>query len=192
MNIDSSIAEPERRRRVLDAALETFWRYGYRKTSMDEVARAADISRQGLYFYFGSKDDLFREAMRKWLDDGLNAVSSRLAAPEVSIQDRLAAAMDEWIGRNIGVFSGDAADIIEKKNGALLGTMFADSGSAFQAKLAEAIAASPLADALTGSGLVPADLARTLYSCGIGLKYVAQSREDFHRRVAIAVKLLCR
>ena len=34
-----------RRRRLLDAALNTFLRYGFRKTSMEEVARAAKLSR---------------------------------------------------------------------------------------------------------------------------------------------------
>ena len=37
-----------RRRRILEAAIATFLRYGYRKTSMDAVARAADISRQAM------------------------------------------------------------------------------------------------------------------------------------------------
>jgi AcrR family transcriptional regulator len=192
MDTDSSIAEPERRRRVLDAAVETFWRFGFRKTSMDEVARAADISRQGLYFYFGGKEDLFREAMRKWMEDKLNAASGRLAAPGMPIEARLTGAMDEWIGRNIGALSADASDLFEKKNRALLGTMYADYGAAFEAKLVEAIAASPLADALAGLGFTPVDLAQTLYSCASGLKTIAQSREDFSRRMAIAVKLLCR
>ncbi len=39
---------------VLEAAVGVFARYGYRKTSMDEVARAAGVSRQGLYLQFAS------------------------------------------------------------------------------------------------------------------------------------------
>ena len=45
-----------RRSRVLEAALGVFLRYGFRKTSMDEVARAADLSRQGLYLQFATKE----------------------------------------------------------------------------------------------------------------------------------------
>jgi AcrR family transcriptional regulator len=45
----SSTVDRTRQERVLAAALEVFGRYGFRKTSMDEVARSADISRQGLY-----------------------------------------------------------------------------------------------------------------------------------------------
>jgi hypothetical protein len=44
----SSTADRTRQERVLAVALEVFGRYGYRKTSMDEVALSANISRQGL------------------------------------------------------------------------------------------------------------------------------------------------
>ena len=74
----NSTDHSDRRLRVLDAAIGTFSRYGFRKTSMDEVARAAEISRQGLYLYFRNKDDLFREAMQKLLDDGLETVELTL------------------------------------------------------------------------------------------------------------------
>ena len=31
-------------------------RYGFKKTSMDDVAQAAGVSRQGLYLYFDTKE----------------------------------------------------------------------------------------------------------------------------------------
>ena len=40
------------------AATATFLRYGFKKTSMDDVAQAAGVSRQGLYLYFETKDVL--------------------------------------------------------------------------------------------------------------------------------------
>src|SRR5258706_15977769 len=93
------LADSERRRRVLDAALAVFGRYGFRKTSMDEVARAADISRQGLYLYFASKEDLFREALTKMMADGLAALDAELAA-DGPIDQRLIGAMKAWDGRS--------------------------------------------------------------------------------------------
>ena len=45
------------------AATAIFLRYGFKKTSMDDVARAAGVSRQGLYLYFDTKDLLFRESL---------------------------------------------------------------------------------------------------------------------------------
>ncbi|MER3484658.1 MAG: TetR/AcrR family transcriptional regulator, partial [Chloroflexota bacterium] len=48
-----------RRRRVLDAALEIFARDGYGETAVDEIARASDTSKGGIYFHFPSKQALF-------------------------------------------------------------------------------------------------------------------------------------
>jgi AcrR family transcriptional regulator len=50
----------ERQRRILDAALSVFSRRGYRDTSVEEVAAAADTSKGGLYFHFPGKQVLFR------------------------------------------------------------------------------------------------------------------------------------
>lgn len=49
---------PERRERVLDSALELFARDGY-AASMGDVARAAGVTRTGLYNYYPSKEQLF-------------------------------------------------------------------------------------------------------------------------------------
>ena len=48
-----------RRQRLLDAALEVFTKYGYSDTAIDEIARASDTSKGGLYFHFPSKQALF-------------------------------------------------------------------------------------------------------------------------------------
>lgn len=45
---------------ILDAALPVFVRFGFRKTSMADIARAAKISRASLYLSFNSKEELFR------------------------------------------------------------------------------------------------------------------------------------
>ncbi len=46
--------EPARRESILQAAVGVFLRYGYKKTSMDDLARAAGLSRQGLYLHFAT------------------------------------------------------------------------------------------------------------------------------------------
>lgn len=59
--------------------MATFARFGYRKTSMEEVARAAHISRPGLYFLFSSKESLFRAAVTQALHRDITAVERALA-----------------------------------------------------------------------------------------------------------------
>jgi AcrR family transcriptional regulator len=187
----NSTDHSDRRLRVLDAAIVTFSRYGFRKTSMDEVARAAEISRQGLYLYFRNKDDLFREAMQKLLDDGLETVELTLSQPGVSIEDRLVAAMDAWFGRQLELLGGDATDLLEHSS-ALPGDMFSRYCATFQERLEAAISGSELAQAVGRQGLSSADVAETLYRCAVGWKRARLTRAEFLGRITTAVQVVCR
>jgi AcrR family transcriptional regulator len=55
----------EREQRMLDAAGKAFARDGYHDASMDEIARAAGISKPMLYNYFGSKEGLYVAYVRR-------------------------------------------------------------------------------------------------------------------------------
>lgn len=51
------------RRRILDAAYGLFWRQGFLRVSMDEIAARAGITKRALYQHFRSKDDLMAAAL---------------------------------------------------------------------------------------------------------------------------------
>ncbi|HOG63778.1 MAG TPA: TetR/AcrR family transcriptional regulator [Sedimentibacter sp.] len=44
---------------ILDIATQLFTRFGFAKTSLDEIAAAAQIAKGTVYYYFPSKEDLF-------------------------------------------------------------------------------------------------------------------------------------
>src|SRR5260370_42687133 len=94
-------AEPTdaRQAAVLDAAVGVFARYGYRKTSMDEVARAAGVARQGLYLQFANKAELFRKAVEQSLNSQLNAPVAALSRRAGGLGRRDVAAWDAWAAR---------------------------------------------------------------------------------------------
>lgn len=46
---------------ILDAGIRVFGHYGFRKTSMGDIAAAAGMSRAALYLYFRNKEDIFRQ-----------------------------------------------------------------------------------------------------------------------------------
>lgn len=48
------------RKRVLDAAKTVFARYGFRKASMEDIAREGGMSRPALYQWFGNKKAVFQ------------------------------------------------------------------------------------------------------------------------------------
>src|SRR3954463_12558589 len=110
----ASAADSARQERVLGVALEVFGRYGFRKASMDDIARSADISRQGLYLHFANKEALFRAAVRQELDTALGEVSRSLHEEGVGLEERVVAALDAWLGRYVGAMLGsDIANLFQ-------------------------------------------------------------------------------
>ncbi|MGV9388197.1 TetR/AcrR family transcriptional regulator [Streptomyces olivaceus] len=177
-------ADPDRRTMVLDSAMVTFARFGYRKTSMEEVARAAHISRPGLYFLFSSKETLFRAAATQALERDIATVERVLADPGRPLPERLVEAFDQWAGRYIGPLARDIAAVIEDNPG-LLGEIAETTPRRFEQLLTEAIAAE------SGPATAPR-VAQTLISTSIGLKHQAASREFYLERLKVAVDLLVR
>lgn len=51
--------ESSKRREIIDGARRVFFEKGYDGASMDEVAKAAAVSKATIYVYFGGKEDLF-------------------------------------------------------------------------------------------------------------------------------------
>lgn len=52
------------RKKALAAALELFWTQGYRQTTTAQLCRAMGINSPSLYCAFGSKSELFMEALK--------------------------------------------------------------------------------------------------------------------------------
>lgn len=53
----------EAKKRIINGALKTFLRLGYKKTTMDDIGKDLGVSKGALYQYFTSKDDLFLETL---------------------------------------------------------------------------------------------------------------------------------
>lgn len=54
----------QRRAAILTQAFAAFTTYGYRRTTMDDIARAAGLSRPALYLLYRNKADIFRGCMQ--------------------------------------------------------------------------------------------------------------------------------
>ncbi|MBI3759770.1 MAG: TetR/AcrR family transcriptional regulator, partial [Deltaproteobacteria bacterium] len=57
-------------------------------TTLDDIAKAANISRRTFYSYFGSKDELLQHIYREVITTGMAAVR-RIAAQELPAQEKL-------------------------------------------------------------------------------------------------------
>ncbi len=78
----------DRVERILDAAYECFTRHGIRRTTMDDIAAAAEMSRPAVYQYVRNKDDAFRRLAGRLFDGGL-ARATEGASVEGPLADRL-------------------------------------------------------------------------------------------------------
>ena len=174
-------SDGDRRSDVLVAALRTFSRFGYRKTTMDDVAADAQISRPGLYFLFASKSSLFREAAEHGVELDLSAAERAFTTPGQPADQRIAAAFDAWAGRYIGPLHDTAALLAENPD--LLGPVALSAPAKFEALLIAAL------EPATGSRDAPT-MARTLISLSIGIKHQVVTLEDYRSRMADALSLL--
>ena len=179
---------------MLAVALEVFGRYGFRKASMDEVARSADISRQGLYLYFGSKEGLFRAAVRQELDTALDDASRCLNEEGPPLDHRVVAALDAWLGRYVGsMLASDIAGLLQNP-AVQIGEMVDAASAAFDARLAATVAAATAEEDRRRLGVTPEEIATVLHTVGLGAKYLSisrgESRTEFVARLAAAVRLV--
>ncbi len=69
------------RESILDAARAQLARHGYRKTSMEDVAREAGLSRRTLYLYFPHKQELFLATIEKLVEGLLVRLEQEESAP---------------------------------------------------------------------------------------------------------------
>jgi AcrR family transcriptional regulator len=68
------------RERILDAAEALFADFGYHGTSIRAVAQAAEVDSFRTHYYFGSKEELFRQVLTRREDEFLGALSESLDA----------------------------------------------------------------------------------------------------------------
>jgi TetR/AcrR family transcriptional regulator, regulator of autoinduction and epiphytic fitness len=166
----------------------------FRKASMDEIARSADISRQGLYLHFANKDALFRAAVRQQLDTALGDVCRRLNEEGVGLERRVVAALDAWLGRYVGsMLASDIGNLLQ--NPAMqLGDMVDSASDAFDARLAAAIAAAMSENDRRRLGVTPEEIAVALHTVAQGAKYLSnarvESRAEFIARMTAAVRVV--
>jgi len=55
--------------RILEAAVKLFAEKGFDATSVDEIARLAEINKAMIYYYFSSKDELLSSIIRKSINE---------------------------------------------------------------------------------------------------------------------------
>ncbi|WP_198972925.1 TetR/AcrR family transcriptional regulator, partial [Xylophilus sp. ASV27] len=94
---------PKRERRkearpgeLLEAALDVFVEKGYAAARVDEVAARAGVSKGTLFLYFPSKEELFKEVIRKNISGLYANWSAEIDCFTDTTAEMLAYALQEW------------------------------------------------------------------------------------------------
>ena len=97
------------RDRILDAAMAVFRRHGFRRSSIEQAAEAAGLTRQAVYHHFKSKEALFRAVIEQVHENALAAELAAANATEkqgVGLADVLIAGVTARLRQFIASFEG--------------------------------------------------------------------------------------
>ena len=78
----------EKKQIILETASRLFSRYGFNKTSLDEIAATAQIAKGTVYYYFANKEELFMAAVEKKAEDYFSALKNHIEEVE-TFEDKL-------------------------------------------------------------------------------------------------------
>lgn len=59
------VVKEEIREQIIESARQIFSKYGFRKTTMDEVARSVNKGKSSIYYYFTSKEEIYKAVIEK-------------------------------------------------------------------------------------------------------------------------------
>lgn len=168
---DAAAGDP-RRARILDGALRVFLAYGFNRTTMDDIARAAELSRPALYLVFRNKTDIYRAIARCLLAECLRRARAALAE-EGALIDRL----DRLIQTALFEMMKDidatphGSDLLDRKN-SLAGDVIAGWRAEMDAALEDAFANEARENGvdLSARGLSARAIAETFLDALEGMK----------------------
>lgn len=192
MAIQRRGAPEAKRTAILDAALRLFSQYGYRRTSIDDIAREAEIAKGTVYLSFKSKEEIFR-ALTETLLERVDSNVEKARALDGPIAERLIAMLEAKFGFffETVIRSAHAKELMDSKN-RLCAALFEKSGRQYMKVLREIIDA-----AISGGELEPSrmdlnssDLAAMLISAAHGIESNATTPAIYHRRLREIVRVI--
>ena len=175
--------------RIVEAAISNFVRYGVKKTTMADIAKEAEVSRQTLYAAFGAKDDLIIASILYISRNSLIAVRKKLADCK-TLGEQLDAYFAQTIIKSFHLLesSHDAEDLVSGHNKA--GRRAIEQSHLWhRAFIADILI--PHAIAIGKTHQTPAELAHFIVAVVMSLKYEAKTRAELDKLLyALKVSVL--
>lgn len=167
--------------------LEAFAQYGFRKTSMEDLARASALSRQTLYKRFGSKEAIRDWALRSFCKSMVEETLGELKNIDQPPKQCLVAALDRWGGDHIGLVahSPHGAELLE-----MAGKIFEGSPDDPVTQLEAALSRFLIDQKMVDNEQKADDAAYTMIISSKGLMLKALSSEEYRAGTSKVVEAL--
>jgi AcrR family transcriptional regulator len=166
--------------------------YGFKKTSMDDVARAAGVSRQGLYLYFDTKDLLFREALQHLVSHLISAARAAAEDRNLSLRDRLLGAFEAV---HCSAFHNasreDALELLQSARSAA-GALLVQSERDLMRIAAALLTEAGVADRWEEAGVTVAELSEQLLMSAKGITASVDTLTAYRERMLTAIRIVTR
>jgi AcrR family transcriptional regulator len=171
----------ERDHQIVEAATSVFLRYGFRRTTMGDIAGAAGISRPALYLRFCNKEKVFETVLTEFATRTLAEIEQGLPGHAAPL-DQLRFAFECWVVRPFRMMQGspDARDL------ASCSLPFAEDAkargcAAFEALLVPILARVPAFAGRDGAALE--GIAHVLAASARGFKGEAKDETDLRAMI---------
>lgn len=178
-----------KREPILAAAQIQFSRYGFRRTSMEDIAKETGVSRASLYSYFENKEEIFRCLSAKLHERSLTDAESHLAGDAsagLDLSSRVEAALLARLApfQEVVAQSAHGSEIYDE-NSRLCGDLVSESSERFLGMLATALAAAARTGEidLKSAGLTASATAELIHLGAAGLKQGATDVPTLEKRV---------
>lgn len=184
----------DKRSLIIDAALALFRQYGYRRTSMEDIAKDANVAKGTLYIYFKSKDELF-EALARQLAERVDHDFRAVMAQNLPLEAKVLAMLDAKLGfiYRWVLSSPHAAELTDPTN-RLPDDVFGPVDRNFRAALARILKEGVKRGEidLKGAQLTAEATVDTLIAAAHGAEKGARDEDEFHDRLCRIVRLFLR
>ena len=172
LNDISASPDDLKRQRILERAARVFLAYGIQRTTMDDIAKAAEMSRPALYLLFRNKIDIYQAIALSYFDASA-ASARRVLAGDGPIGERLNLLLETSMFAMMEEFmrSPHGHEILDMKN-QLAGDVLADWKAEITSLVAEALdrAARDSGVDLTARGYSAETLASLFWDAIEGMK----------------------
>jgi AcrR family transcriptional regulator len=177
---------------ILDAAFKTFFQYGVKRATMDDIARAAGMSRPALYLVYKNKTDIFRAcviAMTEELAEKLSTIAASTGSAEERIMNVARTGIvepHEFVG---GSSHAEELFALKSEIGA---DLFRDWMKLIEATIAEILDQEAAAGRirLEAVGVSAAEIAALITDGAEGFKLRMTSVEELARRLQVFIRLM--